>query len=101
MADRVTVDRAVRVRRHIDRRHQIARENAAAGLGKRRLLLGNDRRDPLPDQVERGIDAEQCAAESKAVFAELCHHASPRWSAMKAATAPASPSGSNGNGTAN
>ncbi len=78
MRDRVAVDRAVGMRRHIDRRHQIMGENPAARLGERRHLLGNDRLYPLLDQSERRIDTEQLAAKGKAILAQLRHHASPK-----------------------
>ncbi len=78
MGDRITVDRAVGMRRHIDRRHQIMGENPAARLGERRHLLGNDRLYPLLDQSERRIDTEQLAAKGKAILAQLRHHASPK-----------------------
>src|SRR4051812_8150494 len=107
MGDRKTVDSAVGVRRHVDRGNQIAGQNAPARLGKRQGLGRDNGRDPLFDQRERRVDAEQRGAERKAVVGQLCHVVRsrgvvrPRWSAMKAATATGSPSGSSGTGAAN
>ena len=97
----IAVDRAVGVRRHVDLGDQVAGENAAARSGKRHDLLADDRRYPLVDQRERRVDAEQRAAEGKAILAQLRHDPSPRWSSMKPATAAGSASESNGNGAAN
>jgi hypothetical protein len=63
-------------------------------------LFADHRRDPRLDQRERRVDAEQRAAEGKAIVAQLRHGASPRWSEMNAATAPGSPSGNSGIGAA-
>ena len=101
MGDRIAIHRAVGMRRHINRRDQIAGEDAAARLGERHLLLGDNGCDPLLDQREGRVDAEQFAAKGKTIVAELRHQPSPRWSVMKAATAAASASGNNGSGAAN
>ena len=102
MGDRKTVDGAVGVRRHVDPGDQIARQDAPGSSGKRHGLRLDDRRDPLLDQRERGVDAEQRAAERKAIVAQLGHFVEAADDReMNAATAAGSPSGSSGTGAAN
>src|SRR6266446_1071122 len=100
MREGEAVDGAVGVRRHIELGDDIAREDAPGRLRQRYRLFVNHGRDPRLDQRERRVDAEQCAAEGKAIIAQLRHDPNPRWSAMNAATAPASPSGKSGIGAA-
>ena len=78
MGDRETVDGAVGVRRHVDAGDQIPRQDAPGSSGKRQGLGLDDRRDPLLDQRERGVHAEQRAAERKAIVAQLRHFVRPR-----------------------
>jgi hypothetical protein len=78
MCQRIAVDRAVGMRRHVDRRDEIARQHAAACLGERHRLFGYDRADPFLDQRERRIDGEQFAPKGEAIVAQLRHDPRPR-----------------------
>ncbi len=71
MGDRETVDGAVGVRRHVNSGDQILSQDAPGSSGKRQGLRLDNRRDPLLDQRERRVHAEQRAAECKAIVAQL------------------------------
>ena len=58
MGDRVAVDRAVGMRRHVDVGDKVARQNAPRRLGERRDFLADDRLHPLDDQRQRRVDAQ-------------------------------------------
>ncbi len=98
--DRESVDGAIGVRRQVESGDAIGSEDAASALGDRHRLDLDDGGNALGDQRQRGIDAEELAAEGKAVIAQLCHAPNPRWPAMKRATVGGSPSGNSGNGAA-
>ncbi len=78
VGDREAIDGAVGVRRHVDAGDQVARQNAPASSGKRHGLGLDDRRDPLLDQRQRRVHAEQRAAERKAIVTQLRHRPRPR-----------------------
>ena len=73
VAHGVAVDRRVVERRQIDRRHDVARDHAPAGDGKRHRFDFRNRRHPLRDDALDLVHGEQRTREGKAIIAKLRH----------------------------
>ena len=96
MGDGVAVDRAVRMRRQVHRRNEIARKHTAGRCAQRHHFALDNRDDAPIDPRERLVDAQQGAAKGKAIVAQLGHRTRPSYCRMKSAIAAGSPSGSRG-----
>ncbi len=96
MGDGVAVNRAVRMRRQVHCRDDIARKHTAGRCAQRRHFALDNRDDAPIDSGERLVDAQQGAAKSKAIVAQLGHRTRPSYCRMKSAIAAGSPSGSHG-----
>ena len=73
----IAVDRAVGVRRQVERGDPIGGENAPGRHGQRHRLNLDDRHHARLDPGERLVDAQQVAAKGKAIVAQLGHRPRP------------------------
>ena len=76
-AHRIAVDRRIVVTRHGDRRGDVFRQDAAERLPQLHPFEAGDRGHALHDHGAGRIDAEQAAAESKAIVGKLRHASAP------------------------